>query len=144
MGWGFIQSWAIVVLYCPRTHTFTSIFTHTHMHGMHKKLSPITKTYLACCAIFFFGSFCSVFSDISSAIIFVFMAVIIAILPLRSGHINHIKLVRFQASFQLSCFQHGKWMQLNLVIQEEDTVWERPRRQCQRESTAWSISPYQQ
>ena len=62
------------------------MFSHTHMHGMHKKLSPITQTYLACCAIFFVGSFCSVFSDISSAIIFVFMAVIIAILPPRSGH----------------------------------------------------------
>ena len=70
----------------------------------------------------FFGGGNSVFSDISSAIIFVFMAVIIAILPLRSGH---IKLGRFEASFQISCFQRGFFIcsiKRNIVISRQNCL----------------------
>ena len=53
MGWGFKQSWAIVVLYCPYSHFYLNVFSHSHAWNAQKVVSYYQNLFGMLCNILF-------------------------------------------------------------------------------------------
>ena len=53
MGWGFKQSWAIVVLYCPYSHFYLNVFSHAHAWNAQKVVSYYQNLFGMLCNILF-------------------------------------------------------------------------------------------